>query len=316
MRKQTTKRRAAVVSRRALVCCVAFLAGAQVFSGGRAGAGTASGTTATGSDGGKTVSVGVSTSSSSPGAPGGATGVHGGSTGASCTYIPVPADADFVPGGPTPGQWYVVTCPGEQLELSDGGLVWIVTASHDVPVPDDSAPAALAERAAASISLPVPEIQLNPASFSVVRLQIFLAIAADIWHPFEATATSGGVTASAVATPVTVRWTMGDGGSVQCNRSPGRGPSNSSCTSPCIRKAHRPTSGRPPCGRTGSWPLRACTPPPRPLVGRSERPAQAKITYLVPTVDFRSGQASVRIGLASSPFPRRMIQLDGTGLSN
>jgi len=59
-------------------------------------------------------------------------------------------------------------------------------------------------------------IQVNPVEFSVVNLPTWLAIDPDMWHVNQATATIGGVTATALATPESVTWTMGDGGVVEC----------------------------------------------------------------------------------------------------
>jgi hypothetical protein len=42
-----------------------------------------------------------------------------------------------------------------------------------------------------------------------------------IWHPFSVTATAGSVSATAVATPESVTWQMGDGGVEVCH-GPGR----------------------------------------------------------------------------------------------
>jgi hypothetical protein len=76
---------------------------------------------------------------------------------------------------------------------------------------------AAAAKAEASIVLPPPSITLNPVAFSVANLPTWLAVDPALWHVFEATATVGGVTATAAATPETVVWTMGDGGVVDCS---------------------------------------------------------------------------------------------------
>ncbi len=57
---------------------------------------------------------------------------------------------------------------------------------------------------------------MNPSGTSVVNLPTWLAIDPAIWHSYQATATVSGVTATAVATPQSVLWTMGDGGVVEC----------------------------------------------------------------------------------------------------
>jgi len=178
-----------------------------------------------GSDGGDTVSVGVSTSSSSPGHAGhpGTAARHerGQATPAPCTDIPLPDAQSSVlgAGGPTPGLWYLVKCPNQSGNPNIEHLIWVPTASATTPKAGSAGigAEAAATQAAASITLPSPSIQLNPAVFSVVNLPSWLAIDPAMWHPFEATATAGGVTATALATPETVNWNMGDGGTVECD---------------------------------------------------------------------------------------------------
>lgn len=72
-------------------------------------------------------------------------------------------------------------------------------------------------QAADAIALPDPSISVNPALFSVVNLPTWLSIDPDLWHPYQATVTAGGVTATATATPIDVTWTMGDGGETVCD---------------------------------------------------------------------------------------------------
>jgi hypothetical protein len=177
-----------------------------------------------GTDGGNTVTVGAATSSSSSSDPAGgaATETDGGSSEgvspAPCTYSPVElsesAGFDLAPGGPTPGEWYLVQCPGTAERAE-----WIPTGPV-APAPAAAvaaSPAAAAARAAASIVLPSPPLEINPAPFSIVNFATWLAVAPGMWHPYRATATVGGITATAVATPVSVVWTMGDGGVVVCD---------------------------------------------------------------------------------------------------
>ncbi|MEO3810773.1 hypothetical protein ABGB17_17365 [Sphaerisporangium sp. B11E5] len=66
--------------------------------------------------------------------------------------------------------------------------------------------------------LPIPKISSSPrpSDPQLVRLPIWLAIAHDIWHPYMSTASAGGITATARATPVRVAWVMGDGAIVVC----------------------------------------------------------------------------------------------------
>ncbi len=168
-------------------------------------------------EGGGTISVGVTTSGSTPGTPG-AQAPSGGGTGnpgVVCVYTPVDPGyaATLAPGGPTPGQWYVMTC----ATLGNPGMsftdVWIPTAAPTPPV----SPSAVAAQAAASILLPAPVVSSNPATTSYVNLSTWLWIDGSIWHSYSATASAGGVSATAVATPTEVTWSMGDGQSVTCS---------------------------------------------------------------------------------------------------
>jgi hypothetical protein len=116
--------------------------------------------------------------------------------------------------------WYLVQCRIQSGTPNIEHLVWVPDRPNAAAPLGSAAvnPGAVAAQAAASIVLPPPSIELNPASFSVVNLPSWLAIAPAQWHPFTATATAGGVTVSAVATPVSVTWNMGDGaGIVHCD---------------------------------------------------------------------------------------------------
>jgi hypothetical protein len=177
---------------------------------------------ATGSDGGNNATVGVLSTSSSPGSSVTATTAPDGSgdgSGPTCTYTPVElaesAGFSLAPGGPTPGDWFIVSCGPQRPEEVE----WVPT-GPDAPTPavgNVVSPGAAAVRAAASIVLPSPSLEINPAEFSVVNLPTWLAIDPAGWHAYQATATVAGVTATAVATPEEVTWTMGDGGEVECD---------------------------------------------------------------------------------------------------
>lgn len=196
-----------------LLVTLVVVAAVEVGGAARAGAAFTAG------DGGNTINVGVSTSSSTPGSPGspGGPGSYGGSVSA-CSYIALPPS--FVqglgPGGPLPGGWYVDTCAHGGLTFRGVGVVWI-TYSHPGPPPGPAVPPSqLASEAASSLALPVPAIHLDPAAFSVVNLRTWLWVDSSIWHPYSTSASAGGESVSATATPVSVTWQMGDGGTVTC----------------------------------------------------------------------------------------------------
>jgi hypothetical protein len=170
-------------------------------------------------DGGGGVTVGVSTPSTPSGSSGGSgPGGSGTGSGPVCTYTPVDlsAEAGFgvPPGGPTPGSWYLVQCPG--LPGQSVSIEWIPAKGNVPPPPVTANAGALAAEAAASIVLPAPEIVTSPTTFSIVNLPTWLAVNPVMWHSYQATASVGAVTATAVATPVAVTWIMGDGGVVHC----------------------------------------------------------------------------------------------------
>lgn len=171
------------------------------------------------SDGGNTVNVGATSVSATPGQAvhGGDSSTSGGS-GSSCTYTPMPAKdaATFGAGGPTPGAWYFVHCPGRDLTLYNGALSWIPTGAPALVGTPPAPPTALALQAVDSLTLPPPVINLNPSAFSIVNLDSWLWIAPSSWHSFSATATAGAVSATATAVPETVSWSMGDGHTVVC----------------------------------------------------------------------------------------------------
>ena len=54
-------------------------------------------------------------------------------------------------------------------------------------------------------------------SSSVVNLPTWLWIDPSIWHQLSVSASVGSVTATAVAKPVALNWSMGDGGAVSCD---------------------------------------------------------------------------------------------------
>jgi hypothetical protein len=78
-------------------------------------------------------------------------------------------------------------------------------------------PVAVAYQAENALKLPSPTIRSNPSGSSIVNLPTWLWIDPAIWHPYSVTASAGSVSATAVATPTTVTWGMGDGGSVTCD---------------------------------------------------------------------------------------------------
>ena len=158
------------------------------------------------------------TSGGAPGTPGGGTGAGGaGGSPWLCTYtiLTLNDEGGFAPGGPTPGSWYSVTCTNQSTGASTTQTEWIPDqTSAATPAID---PYSIARQAERSLQLPAPLSEFNPPAISVVNLPTWLWIDGGIWHPFSVTASVGTVSATAVATPTSVTWTMGDGGMTTCD---------------------------------------------------------------------------------------------------
>lgn len=185
------------------------------FSAGMAGGDS----TGAGSTGG-TVSVGATNGAGTPGsgASGGGLPGGGGESGSgswSCvyTYLAINNEGGFPNGGPTPGAWYSVTCVDPSTGAQVTQTVWVTSSSPAAPSIDPASVAVLAENA---MRLPDPEIGLDPRGTSVVNLPTWLWVAPSLWHADTVTANADGVSATAVAEPVAVVWSTGDGGRVEC----------------------------------------------------------------------------------------------------
>jgi len=210
-------------ARAALGVAVAVLAIVAGSGLGSAPAGAASNGGITGAGGGGgSVSVGAgwgSGSGGSSGSSGGRPPGGGGSSGSpwTCTYtyLTLNNEGGFPPGGAEPGAWYSVTCVDEATSVQVTQTIW-VTSSQTVPTPAVN-PRTLALQAENSIHLPHPVLNLNPSGTSVVVLPTWFWVDPSIWSAESVTATAGPVSATAVARPIAVVWTTGDGGRVVCN---------------------------------------------------------------------------------------------------
>lgn len=136
---------------------------------------------------------------------------------------------------PTPGQpgaWYVWKC--STAGVTDGLYrppVWIPDGQQPGAAQLPS-PAELAQMAYKQLRLPTPTIAANPAGEQLVNLPTWMWLSSG-WGPVSATAAVPGVSVTAVATPTSVSWSMGDGSTVACTGagtpfSPGTDPKASS----------------------------------------------------------------------------------------
>ncbi|HWO67482.1 MAG TPA: hypothetical protein VNO31_46360 [Umezawaea sp.] len=92
--------------------------------------------------------------------------------------------------------------------------VWIAEGRQPdtalLPSPGD-----LAQVARKQLRLPSPSIAANPAGDQLVNLPTWMWLSGG-WGPVSATARVPGVSVTAIATPTSVTWAMGDGSTVHC----------------------------------------------------------------------------------------------------
>jgi hypothetical protein len=123
------------------------------------------------------------------------------------------------PGVTAPGSWYEITCTAADGTRTTQTL-WISNTASTATAPPPTTPAVdpltVARQAANALQLPDPTPSFDPSGSAVVNLPTWLWIDGSIWHRYSVTASVGTVTATAVATPVSVVWAMGDGQSVTC----------------------------------------------------------------------------------------------------
>ena len=187
------------------------IAGASDGSGGYA-------TTTVGSAAGGQITVEAGTVLSSPGgaSEGDSSSGTDDSTVYECTYSVASAQvqAFLGPGGATPGEWVIYTCPNTAI---DGALPleWLQTPQAPTPVNA----AALAEQAVSKLGLAAPSIEMAPPSGAaqLVGVPTWLWIDSGAWQARSASATAGTVTATATAAPSKVVWNMGDGNELTCD---------------------------------------------------------------------------------------------------
>lgn len=120
----------------------------------------------------------------------------------------------IVQGRLKPGQRFVLrTC-------DPGGREWLVldpaqnTSGLAAPAPD---PRVVAASARDRLALPAVAVRLSPVGEQLVGLPTWLWIDAAGWRPVSRSASVPGATVTATATPVSVRWTTGDGATLVCN---------------------------------------------------------------------------------------------------
>jgi hypothetical protein len=213
-------------------------------------------------------------------------GVDGGS-GGDCSYSPAPDMESWLrhlPSRlPSPGvdptdpklHLYARTCGGQPV-----GYVWLgpgQQAALALPTP-----AELAQRAYRQLVLALPLIRTSPAVSvpQLVRVPTWLWIDPGVWGARSRTAAVPGLSATATARPVRVRWSTGDGSAVVCS-----GPG-----SPFRPGVDRASAASPDCGHTYQ---------------RSSAVAPGGVFTLTATIDWSvswagGGQAGTLPGLTST----------------
>lgn len=153
--------------------------------------------------------------------------------GPACRHVPVDyVDPVQQPAGP--GRWVFVLCSPDGKDPWSHGPVWIPDGA-DIPM---LSPEQVAQIARERLRLPTPVIAASPAGDQLVNLPTWLWLAGS-WQAVSATASVPGVSVTATAVPISVTWSMGDGGTVTCT-----GPGTSYATSA------DPASASPDCGYT------------------------------------------------------------------
>ncbi|WP_063747144.1 hypothetical protein [Saccharothrix sp. NRRL B-16314] len=116
--------------------------------------------------------------------------------------------------GQEPGAWYVWKCTEGVMDGLYRPPVWIPAGQQPGAALLPS-PAELAQLARKQLRLPSPRIAVNPAGDQLVNLPTWMWLSSG-WGPVSATASVPGVSVTAVATPTSVTWLMGDGSAVTC----------------------------------------------------------------------------------------------------
>jgi len=193
-----------------------------------------------------TIVVGTPGGTGAAGAGGSGAGPGGGSAGSSagssvpdpCHYTAVPvADKNLWAGyDPAKGTLYTASCP-DAINAQTGALVYantgfIFAAKGAVPAAPPN-PAVLAAQVERQLNLPVPTVGMDPdpytgydsnkhnSPYTLVNIFTWFWDKAG-FAPLSKTAALNGVSATATATPTTLRFDPGDGsGSVTCT-GPGR----------------------------------------------------------------------------------------------
>ena len=168
-----------------------------------------------------------------PGSPGGSSGGSGGSSSSepwACAWqaittqqaqtyensvFPPPLIHDGA-AGPN-DNWYLAYC--QQVNTSNYAI-YVVEVNGTLPI---ATPAQVGQMAVSDLTFPQLQIATSPPTSGtcgecavVINLPTYLALPSSDWQTLTATATVGGVTATATAAPQSIEWDPGDGHTVTC----------------------------------------------------------------------------------------------------
>ncbi len=141
-----------------------------------------------------------------------------------CTYRPdpeyqPPAGADPHPAGS--GGWYLMTCPDALKPTGVANtfstVVWLSTTPPASAVAPSPAQLAAQARSLLRLTTPVIGSSPKPGSPDLVGVNVWAWVAPSAWSAQSATASAGGLSVTATATPSYSTWDFGDGTVITCH---------------------------------------------------------------------------------------------------
>ena len=177
---------------------------------------------------------------------------HQGVSSSSCWYEPDPSYGKPPPpsAGGNGGTWYRWRC-GDDINPQNVTRLPRNDLERWVPKPA-ATPRDVAQEAVKAIHLPSPTLHMSPgADLQWVNFPTFLWTDGAAWHSLSATASVPGISVSATAMPVRLKWEMGDGSIVTCTGpgTPFTDATPATASSPDCGHVYRRASDSEPSGR-------------------------------------------------------------------